>query len=811
MFSITIRERSGQVYTFHFDKPEVLIGRVKGNDVILPKQNISKRHAMIRVHGPRFIVEDMGSTNGTYVNGHRIGGAVEIGGDDKVYLGDFVMNFMDLSQASAGGGAPPVPDQAVDFNLIGGASGAVPPVPNDDARDTAFSEHDRHADSAALAEFGAQVLETHGSASADGAPALPQQPDNQLYPDQLDLSDLDHLGELAPAPAGGTESLTAFDMQADAELQAQLDEMAVEIAKLSGESAAGAAPAPDVDAIVARPMPGSFSAGVEPDEYAAPPSESTMSYGKSAPGVYDERLTGPLDGLSQAGAAGRGAARPPPALEMPGQDDLPASAPPSKKKGVKEVAVSTAHGAGAMPNLSQPAGAGTAAYQAAAPVAMPTFAAQYVAQSWAVAGSVPVRSLSPAPRIATSNEIDLPSRTPTQPEIAAQNALDTTHFDTLAVLYRSALRDMHPAVPTDAAQMSDTDWAEMEDRVVNFVDLAVGRGEIAAEGPDSPPLDIGRLKRDLIYELAGLGPLEPMLDDPTVETIEVNGPEQVFVFRHGQRQAVSERFSCQQSLAAAVDRLVRATGKHDGHQAHLHHADGTLVDGTTVRVVWPPLCPSGPAVLLRKPRVTAPSLERLVQRGVVTAHAAASLRYLLRLRKSIAIVGWSNVGRRTVLNAVAQLIDEEERIVVVEDGQRMRLQQRHVLRLDSSADACDALMAARRLLPDRLLIGECAGLALYDLLDAAVDEGLPPWLATFHSSSREAEFLRRVTHSLALRYAGVAESVARARVASAFDAVASFSVVDGKAVLDRVQVLGAVPDSLELFDIAEEELPEDLR
>ena len=110
MFAITIRERSGQVYTFHFDKPEVLIGRVKGNDVILPKQNISKRHALVRVNGPRFVIEDFGSTNGTYVNGHRISGAVEIGADDKVYLGDFVMNFVDLSNADLAS-APELPQQ----------------------------------------------------------------------------------------------------------------------------------------------------------------------------------------------------------------------------------------------------------------------------------------------------------------------------------------------------------------------------------------------------------------------------------------------------------------------------------------------------------------------------------------------------------------------------------------------------------------------------------------------------------------------------------------------------------------------------
>ena len=82
MFSITIRERSGQVYTFHFDKHEVQIGRVKGNDVILPKQNISKRHALVRANGGRFVIEDLGSTNGTYVNGNRISTAVEIGAVD---------------------------------------------------------------------------------------------------------------------------------------------------------------------------------------------------------------------------------------------------------------------------------------------------------------------------------------------------------------------------------------------------------------------------------------------------------------------------------------------------------------------------------------------------------------------------------------------------------------------------------------------------------------------------------------------------------------------------------------------------------
>jgi pilus assembly protein CpaF len=653
MFAITIRERSGQVYTFHFDKPEVLIGRVKGNDVILPKQNISKRHALVRVNGPRFVIEDFGSTNGTYVNGHRITGAVEIGADDKVYLGDFVMNFVDLSSADASS-TPDLPQDSGD--LLGGQ-------PVEDA---------------------ARVHES-----------LPEAEEPK--------------GRKGRAAKGEEDvAATRFDMGEDDLLAAALAEVSEEPANQtlvgSPEMAELFNSLDALNAVEPQPVP------VSHNDWSLEPPEPAPTTGKRSP------------------FAG-----------------LPVTPPP-----------------GPLPRMT------------GSVVPLPAF--------------------------------ELGARTPTSPAIPMEPPrADPKYFEDLAALYRAALRDLRPAVPQDASAMSDTEWAEMEDRVVAFVDGAERRGELAGA------LDIEQMKRDLIYELAGLGPLEPILDDPAVESIEVNHAAQLFVQRNGRREAVSERFSCQPALAAAVDRLVRATGlvRSPGDQ----HVEGTLVDGTTVRIVWPPLCPSGPTVLLRKPRVHSPTIDELVERGNITPHAAACLKYLVRSQRSIAICGWPHAGRRTVMNALALLIGKEARLVVCEDGRRLRLPHEHVVRLDAAAHASGTpiLDIARKLVPDWLLIGEGAGVDFAALVSAATDEGLPPWIATFYIGQRNAGFLRHAVNALCVRHPGVSSDVGAARIAGAFEGVASFSYLDGKPVLDRVELVGYGTDQLDLTPITWEDLPVDLR
>ncbi len=629
MFAITIRERSGQDYTFHFDKPEVLIGRVKGNDVILPKQNISKRHTMVRTAGKRFTVEDLGSTNGTYVNGHRITSAVEIGPDDKVYLGDFVMTFMDLS-AVAGQGLPE-PPAVPDFP-------AVPDLP----------------DLAASGEAGANMRATLHMSAPPSIPTPAEPVASELPP----IEPLDMPAELVqqPPPEGGL--------------------------------------------------------GVD----------------------FLDRLTGPLESLHGDGLHAAGG-------------DLGAAAS----------ALAAIPGlAGAIKAPSKP--------QNQAPAVAPLPESRPASQ--------------PKPAIAPAHQ---PAAVPTPAASAAAPAAPAEggYHDRLAGLFREAMQELRPSLPTDTTQMSDSDWTELEDRVTNFVDRAVAAGAMAAG--DDPR----QVCRDLIYELTGFGPLEPMLDDPTIESIEVNGHDQLHVVRDGRRERASERFSCQAALALAVDRLVRATGQSARGGTQM---EGTLVDGTSVYVVWPPACPFGPAVVLRKPRAEAPELELLVARGTVSAHAAEVLARLVGERRSVAIVGPHGVGKRTVLNALGLVYTAGARLAVFEDGQRLRLPSEQVVRIDTALlgdGGVTALQVALRLRPDAVLFGDAVSLQLHEVFAVAAD-ALPTWLGVFIARDAD-DFVHRAMHALQLEHPGLTDSVARARVLRSLDAVAVFvKDVNGNHVLSQI-------------------------
>ena len=691
MFAITIRERSGQVYTFHFDKPEVLIGRVKGNDVILPKQNISKRHTLVRTHGKRFVVEDLGSTNGTYVNGHRIATAVEVGPEDKMYLGDFVMNFIDLSDM-AGGAPPEVP-----------GAGDLPELPGD-----------------AGAEVNMRATQHIG-------PPQPEDPD----PTEFRNKPPQHQANETASPA-----FPPLDMPQDPLLA-------------------------DLPPVEPLDMP-----------------EELMDSEESAEDFL-QRMTGPLDGLQYAMSSDAFKAD----FAMKAPDE------PAKHGAVsssaKESALSSIPGlAGAIKAPSQPK-----------PASTPDFA---VAES----APAPSRAPDPVAKPAKANAISRPSIPMSQALHGDLRTSDSHHtgtqpdayYEALATLFRGAVRDLRPSLPSDSSQMSESDWTEMEERVGGFVDAATHAGEVPAD------TDGEALRRDLIYELAGLGPLETLLDDPEIEAIEINGPTQIFAVRRGTREPAESRFSCQQALALAVDRLVRATGQTGRSGAHL---EGTLVDGTSVYVVWPPVCPAGPAVVLRKPRGDAPDLAALVGRGLVTDAAAEVLALLVQARRSVAIVGPVGVGKRTVLNAVAQGLHPLSRIVVLEDGQRLRLHHEQVIRLDAAVfgeGSPSALRVTQRLRPDCLLLGDTAAIGLEELFGVGSDS-LPPWVGMFVARDA-ADFIERATHALLLRHPGLAESVAQARVLRSLDAIAVFGMGPEGAVLSQVCEVRRSAAGIELVELS---------
>jgi len=644
MFSVTIREKSGQVYTFHFDKPEVMIGRVKGNDVILPKQNISKRHSLVRVHTTgRFVIEDLASTNGTYVNGHRIASPVEISSDDKVYLGDFVMQFFDLGDNLQTGAEPPAFDEpAADEPAVDGdALEDFPPPPVDS-----------EADQAPAIDLLDDAL---GDWASDAPPSLDDGAPEEAAP-EVEAPDESTVAELE------SDAAVARMMMERARQQGEVETEAVDVQPIRSEL---------IDAIAA------------PDPEAA--LESMDPY----------RMTGPVERLDDV------------------LDGVPSDIPDID---INADAAATSLSSARVPE-------------------------------------------------ATEEEVGPPP---------------TDHFETLLALYGRARSELGAALPSDASSLDDAEWQSLESEVVAFIDRSLDAGRI------DRALEIGRLKRDLIYELAGLGPLEEMLDDADIHTIEVNGHDKVYISGGGSRAEAATRFSGPEALTAAVDRLVRATGLKV--ESGATQAQGSLADGTAVRVVWPPLCPSGPVVLLRKPRSKAATLGDLVGQGKVTAEAATVLSELVASRRSIAICGTPGVGRRTLLNALALEAGDNERLVVIEAGIRLHLKHDQAIRLDgtSSPGDGDTLIAlASRLRPDRLLLGAVRGERIGELLDHACD-GIAPWIGTFYGRS-PTNLLGHLVHTYAICHPGVPAETCAARAAAAVDAVAAFSTNDnGESVLSEV-------------------------
>lgn len=630
MFAITIRERSGQVYTFHFDKPEVCIGRVKGNDVILPKQNISKRHTLIKVHGDRFVVEDQGSTNGTYVNGHRISHAVEIGPDDKVYLGDFVMNFVDLT--GAGATEPPPPPEP----MLEAAAADDPKA----LRATQHMDNLPGLDEilAAAAEADAIAL----GAGAGDAWAMP--------------------GDLPPLPDEGAElaAMPELPPALDALLAADLPPPPIEPLDMPSEI------------MPLRPLP----------DLGAPPAHE-----------IEERLTGPIVGLQQA--------------------------------------IERSSALHSLPSLS-------AAIKPPPPPQRPSSGGHTASLLAAQSG---LHKAAPAEPIGT--------------------------LDDAALLFRDAMRELRASVPADPGQMSEQDWNDLEQQVLGFVERRQAAGTPLPGAAD-------QVARDLIYELAGYGPLEPLLDDAGVDAMEIVGPGHLFVVRRGERQRSEQRFSCAQALLLTVDRLARAAG-HSSTKG-LTSLDATMDDGTQLQVVWPPVAPQGPLVTLRKPRSERPDLEALVNRGWLTADTANTLRNLIAAGRSIAVVGLPGNGRRTLQNALAHLLDERARLVVVEDGQRLLLDQPGVVRVDAAAcagsEGGDALQLGMRLRPDWLLFSESDAVSLATLLEPTADDR-GSWIGTFVGRDAQ-DFCTRMEHALLLRHPGLDVQVARSRVHRALDVIAAF-------------------------------------
>jgi pilus assembly protein CpaF len=274
----------------------------------------------------------------------------------------------------------------------------------------------------------------------------------------------------------------------------------------------------------------------------------------------------------------------------------------------------------------------------------------------------------------------------------------------------------------------------------------------------------------------GLGPLEPLLRDPAVDEIMVNGPCAVFVERAGHVEPADVAFGSAEELGHVIERILAPLGRRVDEASPL--ADARLPDGSRVNVIIPPLSLDGPILTVRRFRRRGFTAAELVEQGTLTEALRAFLAGAVRGRVTLLISGGTGSGKTTTLNALSAFIPADERIVTIEDAAELRLQQPHVVRLEARPPNLEGrgevtiralVRNALRMRPDRIVVGEVRGAEALDML-SAMTTGHDGSLSTIHAGSPE-EALRRLETLALMADVGLPLAAVREQVAGAVDLV----------------------------------------
>lgn len=299
---------------------------------------------------------------------------------------------------------------------------------------------------------------------------------------------------------------------------------------------------------------------------------------------------------------------------------------------------------------------------------------------------------------------------------------------------------------------------------------------VEAEAAPLPQAERERLADRVLRLATGLGPLEPLLADPEVDEVMVNGSGAVWVERRGKLEPSAATFGDVAQLMHAVERILAPLGRRVDEASPL--CDARLADGSRVNVVIPPLAVDGPCLTIRRFRRGGFSLSDLVENATLPQSLAHFLAGAVESRATILVSGGTGSGKTTTLGALSGAIPESERIVTIEDAAELSLRQRHVVRLEARPPNLEGrgevtirqlVRNALRMRPDRIVVGEVRGAEALDML-MALNTGHEGSLTTVHANSPE-EALRRVETLALLADVGLPHAAIRQQVADAFDIV----------------------------------------
>jgi pilus assembly protein CpaF len=311
-----------------------------------------------------------------------------------------------------------------------------------------------------------------------------------------------------------------------------------------------------------------------------------------------------------------------------------------------------------------------------------------------------------------------------------------------------------------------------------------------------------------MHEVLGLGPIEPLLADPTVADILVNGPNRIYVERFGIIEPTDIRFRDEAHLRKIIDRIVSRVGRRIDDSVPM--VDARLADGSRVNAIVPPLSLDGATLSIRKFSKDPLLLDDLVERRSVTPEVGAILKAIVQGRLNVLISGGTGTGKTTFLNMLSSFIPAKERIITIEDAAELQLKQDHVVRLETrpaniegkgQITQRDLVKNALRMRPDRIIVGEVRGAEAIDMLQA-MNTGHDGSLTTIHAnSSRDA--LTRLETMVAMEGLNLPTKAVRHYVTSALNVIIHLSrLSDGSRKMTSIQeVSGMEGDVITLQEI----------
>jgi len=313
---------------------------------------------------------------------------------------------------------------------------------------------------------------------------------------------------------------------------------------------------------------------------------------------------------------------------------------------------------------------------------------------------------------------------------------------------------------------------------------------------------------DIRNEITGLGPLEPLLADPTISDILVNSSSLVFVERGGLLERSSVSFDDDQHLMTLIDRIVSRMGRRIDESSPM--VDARLADGSRVNAIIPPLAIDGPCLSIRRFSVVPLRMDDLVARGAMPGPMADLLAGMVRARLNILVSGGTGAGKTTLLNVLSSFIPDDERVITIEDAAELQLQQPHVVRLETRPPNIEGrgevsqrslVRNSLRMRPDRIILGEVRGGEAFDMLQA-MNTGHEGSLATVHANApRDA--LMRLENMVGMAELSLSPRSIRQQIASAIDAVVQLSrLSDGsRRITALTEVTGMEAETITMQDI----------